>query len=132
MGSVMGSQLELYQARLSHIEDTDSLLALHFSFAHIHKTVGKPWRDTEEGWSQEVILLLERPQSIKHLPELPNSVADGYIETDGTRFELIPVPFQHDGPCLLHLEFIDGTMLDVYAYNPMIRLEGDKVKLDSY
>lgn len=127
----MGNLLELYQARLSRIEESEGFLFLHFSFAHIHKTVGEPVRDTREGWSQEVILSLENPQDITHFPSLPNSVVDGYIETNGKRYELIPLPFQREGSCLLHLEFLDETMLDIYAYNPTIHLEGDKVKLNS-
>jgi hypothetical protein len=126
----MASELELYDARLSYIHLSDDMAEIHFSYAFIHKSTGTPGRDTGKGWSQEAVLVLEGAQVGKPLPPLPNTIVDGYLEAGGTRYELIPLPFEREGPGLLHLEFGDGTALEVRGYNPLIRLEGEKVFLN--
>jgi hypothetical protein len=126
----MGSELELYDARLSYIRFSGDAAEIHFSYAFIHKSTGTPGRDTGHGWSQEAVLLLEGAQASEPLPPLPNVIADGYLEAAGHRYELLPLPFEREGACRLHLDFGDGTTLDVRGENPQLRLEGEKVFLD--
>lgn len=128
----MGSELELYDARLSHIRFAEGAAEIHFSFAYIHKTKGMPGRDTGKGWSQEAVLRLQKARVSEPLPPLPNVIADGYLVVAGARFELIPLPFEREEHALLHLEFSDGTALDVQGEHPLIRLEGEKVFLEGY
>ncbi len=125
----MSSALELYEARLSYIRFLDGAVEIHFSYAYIHKTRGGPAGIPASGWCQEAVLSLVRPQVAEPLPPLPNSIIDGYLEVDGTRFELIPLPFERESSCLLHLEFSDGTLLHVSGEHPSIELLGEKVFL---
>jgi hypothetical protein len=128
----MGSELELYDARLSYIHFSDGAAALHFSYAYIHKTVGAVGRDTGRGWSQEAVLLVLDAQVNEPLPPLPNVIVEGYLEAGGTRYELIPLPFEREGAGLLHLEFSDGTVLELRGEEPQITLQGAKVFLEDF
>lgn len=128
----MGSQLELFDARLSYIRFFEGEAELHLSYAHIYKTTGLPGRDTGKGWTQESILTLEAAERKRPLPPLPNTVVEGFLEVSGKRYELLPLPFAQEGAALLHLEFIDGTTLEVRGMNPAIMLEGEKIFLEGY
>jgi hypothetical protein len=128
----MGSELELYEARLSYLRLDSDPAECHFSYAHIHKTKGSPARDTGQGWTQEAILLLERAKMTAGHPHLPNTIVDGYIETGGERYELMPIPFERDGEARLDLHFADGTSLELSGLNPVLKLVGDKVFLRDY
>lgn len=128
----MGSELELFEARLSYVRFSEGTAEIHFSYAHIHKTVGLPGRDTGKGWTQESILTLEAAERKEPLPPLPNIVVEGFIEVAGERYELIPIPFEKEGPALLHLEFTDGRTLEIRGMNPAIKLEGEKIFLEGY
>lgn len=128
----MGSELELYDARVSYIRFAEGGAELHFSYAYIHKSVGVPGRETGNGWSQEAVLLLDSAQALEPMPPLPNVIVDGYLEVGGVRHELLPLPFERAGPCLLHLEFVDGTGLELRGDNPRIVLLGEKVFLEGF
>ena len=128
----MGSVLELYDARLSYIRFVEDEAEIHFSYAYIHKTKGVPGRDTGTGWSQEAVLFLRNAQAPEPLPPLPNVIVEGYLEVNGIRYELIPLPFDREESCLLHLEFTDDTVFDVRGDHPLIKLEGAKVFLESF
>lgn len=128
----MGSQLELYEARLSYLQLDRDPAECHISYAHIHKTKGRPARDTGQGWSQEAILLIEQAQLSPGAPNLPNTIVDGYIETEAERLELIPIPFERSGAARLFLQFADDTSLEITGYNPSIKLVGEKVFLRDY
>lgn len=123
----MGSELELYEARVSYFRFVGAVAEIHFSYACIYKTQGLGRRDTGRGWSQEAVLLLQQAEAVEPLPPLPNIVMDGYLEVDGVRHELIPLPFERSSSAQLHLEFSDGTALEVRGVGPMIKLLGDKV-----
>lgn len=128
----MGSQFELFDARLSDVRFLERRVELHFSYAHIHKTVGLPGRDTGKGWTQDTILTLEGAELEEPLPPLPNTIAEGYLEVYGERYELIPLPFLKEGPALLRLEFIDGNTVELRGMSPAIKLEGEKIFIEGY
>lgn len=128
----MGSTLELYDARLSYIRFADRTAELHFSYAYIHRSKGGAGGSPATGWSQEAILLLEAAQATAPLPPLPNVIVEGFLQVDGTRYELIPLPFEREGACELHLEFSDGAVLDVRGEYPLIKLQGAKVFLEGF
>jgi len=128
----MASQLELHDARLSSLQWKNEMIEVHFSYAHIHKTKGSPGRDTGKGWSQEAVLRLEQAKPYTILPPLPGTIIDGYLESDGNRYELLPLPFERNGPAHLHLDLSDGSSLDILGNDPQIRLEGEKVFLEDY
>ena len=128
----MGSELELYDARVSYIRFADAVAEIHFSYAFIHKTKGTPGRDTGNGWSQEAVLSVEDARLAEPLPPLPNVIVDGYLEVEGRRHELIPLPCERVAPCLLHLDFSDGSVLEVRGEHPLITLLGEKVFLQEF
>ena len=131
-GTAMGSELELYDARVSYIRSSEGQTAIHFSYALIHKTKGTPGRDTGRSWTQDSVLLLDEAELDDALPPFPNTVVEGFLEVNGARHELISLPFEQEGSARLHLEFIDGTTLDVRGENPVIKLEGQKIFLEGY
>lgn len=125
----MGDALELYEARVSYLQFVNESLEIHFSYACIHKFTGHTGRDTGKSWSQEVILSLQDARVVEPVPSLPNVILDGYLEVDGDRYELIPLPFERVSPASLHLEFNDESVLEVYGKHPLIKLLGEKVFL---
>ena len=125
----MGNSLELYEARVSYLQFVNQSVEIHFSYACIHKFMGQAGRDTGKSWSQEVVLSLQDAQLVAPMPPLPNVVLDGYLEVDGDRYELIPLPFERVSPASLHLEFSDESVLEVYGKYPLIKLLGEKVFL---
>ena len=127
----MGSALELFEARVSYLRAVDGAMEIHFSYACIHKFIGLPGRESGRSWSQEAVLVLQDAEVVEPLPTLPNEVSDGYLEVGGERYELIPLPFERTGPAVLHLEFIDGTTLDVRGVHPLFALLGEKVFFES-
>lgn len=128
----MSSVLELYNARVSYIRFAEGEAEIHFSYAYIYKAKGLPGRDPGTGWSQEAVLMLVAARMADPMPPLPNIVADGYLEVDENRYELVPLPFERDTSCQLYLEFSDGTVLDVQGEHPLIKLVGDKVFLEDF
>lgn len=125
----MGSELELYEGRVSYLRFVEGGLEIHFSYACIHKFAGQAGREIGKSWSQEAVLTLQEAQAAEPLPPLPNVIQDGYLEVDGVRYELIPLPFERSASALLHLEFHDGTVLEVRGQQPTITLLGEKVFL---
>lgn len=128
----MSSVLELYNARVSYVRFADEEAEIHFSYAYIYKAKGLPGRDPGTGWSQEAVLMLKDARMAGPFPSLPNIVDDGYLEVDGNRYELVPLPFEHETSCQLYLEFSDGTALKVRGEHPLIKLVGDKVFLEDF
>jgi len=128
----MSSVLELYNARVSYLRFAGGEAEIHFSYAYIYKAKGLPGRDPGTGWSQEAVLLLEAARMAEPLPPLPNIVAEGYLDVGGSRYELIPLPFERENSCLLYLEFTDATVLEIRGEHPLIKLVGDKVFLEDF
>ena len=128
----MSNALELYDSRVSYIRFTAEGAEVHFSFAYIYQAKGAPGRDPGSAWSQEAILYLESPQAVDPLPPLPNTIRDGYLENGGRRYEMIPLPFERKTPGRLHLEFADGSVLEVKGEHPLIKLVGEKVFLEDF
>ncbi len=122
----MGSELELYEARVSYLQFVEEGVEVHFSYACIHMTKSER-RYTGRSWSQEAVLLMQDGEVAEPSPPLPNRIADGYLEVGERRYEFIPLPFERSSPARLHLEFGDGSILDARGQHPMIKLVGEKV-----
>lgn len=128
----MTSALELYDSRISHIDESNGIIQVHFSHAYIHKSSGSPGKSAGTGWSQEAMLTLFEVSALPELPPLPNTIADGFLEVGGIRHELIPLPFKRKVAARLFLVFVDGTQIEIVGNMPVIELKGSAIFLEDF
>jgi len=128
----MASALELYDSRVSRIEERDGIVSVHFSHAYIHKSSGAPGKSAGTGWSQEAVLTLFDVASLPELPPLPNTISEGFLEVGGIRHELIPLPFKRKVAARLVLVFVDGTQIEIDGNMPVIELKGNAIFLEDF
>jgi hypothetical protein len=128
----MNSGLELPDSRVSSIELVDGLAIVHFSHAYIHKSKGRPGRDSGTGWSQEAELVLRKAVASGPLPALPNTISEGFLEVGGITQELLPLPFQRKVGARLHLLFADGGEVEIVGEKPFIELLGTPIYLEEF
>jgi hypothetical protein len=128
----MASALELYDSRVSCIEERDGIVSVHFSHAYIHKSSGAPGKSAGTGWSQEAVLTLFDVSALPELPPLPNTIADGFLEVGGIRHELIPLPFKRKVATRLVLVFVDGAQIEINGNMPVIELKGNAIFLEDF
>lgn len=131
-GMTMSMGLELYESRVNRVDSIDGLVTIHFSHAAIYNAKGLPGRDPGTTWSQEAVLSLTDAAIATAGPALPNMIADGFVETDGKRYEVIPVPLGEHAMGRVHLEFTDGSVLDVIGKHPVIALLGNAIRLEDF
>ncbi|MBI5041441.1 MAG: hypothetical protein HZB57_09700 [Gammaproteobacteria bacterium] len=99
----MASALELYDSRISRIDEADGIVSVHFSHAYIHKSSGAP-----------------------------NTIAEGFLEVGGIRHELIPLPFKRKVAARLVLVFVDGAQIEIVGNMPVIELKGNAIFLEDF
>ena len=126
----MSSRLELHDSRVSRIELVDGAAMIHFSHAYIHKSKGKPGRDSGTGWSQEAELVLREATVSGPLPPLPNMISEGFLEVGGIRHEFIPLPFKRKVGARLYLLFVDGAQAEIVGEKPILELLGTPIYLE--
>ena len=128
----MASALELYDSRVSRIDEADGIVSVHFSHAYIHKSSGAPGKSAGTGWSQEAVLTLFEVGALPELPPLPNTIAEGFLEVGGIRHELIPLPFKRKVGARLVLVFVDGAQIEIVGDMPVIELKGSAIFLEDF
>lgn len=128
----MSMGLELYESRVNRVDHADGVLTLHFSHAAIYNAKGAPGQDPGTTWSQEAVLSLSDATLSAPGPMLPNMIADGFLETDGERYEVIPVPLGERRVGHIHLEFDDGSVLDARGSHPVVALLGNAIRLEDF
>ena len=128
----MSSGLELAESRVSYVVQEYGIAVVHFSFAYIYKSKGKPGRDPGSGWSQEAELVFQDAELSDPLPPLPNTIADGYLEVGGIKHEIIPLPFKRKVRAILKLVFIDDSQIVVTGDKPIIELLGKPIYLEDF
>ena len=128
----MTSALELYDSRISRIDEADGIVSVHFSHAYIHKSSGAPGKSAGTGWSQEAVLTLFDVSALPELPPMPNTIAEGYLEVGGIRHELIPLPFKRKVAARLMLVFVDGAQIEIVGNMPVIELKGSAIFLEDF
>jgi hypothetical protein len=128
----MTSALELYDSRVSRIDEANGIVSVHFSHAYIHKSSGAPGKSAGTGWSQEAVLTLFEVGALPELPPLPNTIAEGFLEVGGIRHELIPLPFKRKVGARLVLVFVDGAQIEIVGDMPVIELKGSAIFLEDF
>ncbi|HWS03434.1 MAG TPA: hypothetical protein VN448_08570 [Gammaproteobacteria bacterium] len=128
----MASALELYDSRVSRIDEANGIVSVHFSHAYIHKSSGAPGKSAGTGWSQEAVLTLFEVGALPELPPLPNTIAEGFLEVGGIRHELIPLPFKRKVGARLVLVFVDGAQIEIVGDMPVIELKGSAIFLEDF
>jgi hypothetical protein len=128
----LANALELYDSRVSHIEESDGIVQVHFSHAYIHKSSGAPGKSAGTGWSQEAVLTLFEVGALPELPPLPNTIAEGFLEVGGIRHELIPLPFKRKVAARFVLVFVDGAQIEIVGAMPVIELKGNAIFLEDF
>lgn len=126
----MRSGLELHDSRVSHVEWVVGDAVIHFSHAYIHKSKGSPGRDPGTGWSQEAQLVIQDASSETPLPQLPNTISEGFLEVGGIKHELIPLPFKRRVGTKLSLVFVDGTRMEIVGRKSFVELFGAPIYLE--
>lgn len=128
----MSKGLELYESRVNRVDSADGVVTIHFSHAAIYDAKGLPGRDPGTTWSQEAVLSLFEATLAGPRPVLPNRVGDGYLEADGERYEVIPLPLGERAAGHVHLEFTDGSVLDAAGSHPTLALLGNAIRLEDF
>ena len=128
----MRSGLELHDSRIDWVEIIEADAHVHFSHAYIHKSKGTPGRDSGTGWSQEAVLVIAGTVSMMHLPPLPNTISDGYLEVGGIKHTLLPLPFTRKADVSLSLVFSDGTTLNLSGRGVSVELLGQAIYLEDF
>lgn len=130
--AAMSVGLELYESRISRVDHAEGMVTLHFSHAAIYNAKGIPGRDPGTTWSQEAVLSLADATLATPGPTLPNMIADGFLDADGKRYEVIPVPLGDRARGRIHLEFTDGSVLEASGIRPTIALLGNAIHLEDF
>ena len=128
----MGNALELHDSRISNIELDHGLVTIHFSHAYIHKSKGKPGRDSGTGWSQEADLILYGVTLLKPFPELLGTISEAYLEVGGIKHELVPLPFKRKVVARFWARFENGFEVEIMGNTPIIELHGIALYLEDY
>jgi len=126
----MRSGLELHDSRVSHVEWVGGDAVIHFSHAYIHKSKGSPGKDPGTGWSQEAQLVIQDASSEAPLPQLPNTISEGFLEVGGIKHELIPLPFKRRVGTKLSVVFVDGTRMEIVGKKSFVELFGAPIYLE--
>jgi hypothetical protein len=128
----MSSGLELADSRVNYIAQEEGIVVVHFSFAYIYRSKGKPGRDPGTEWGQEAELIFQNAELSDPLPPLPNSIADGFLEVGGIKHEVVPLPFQRKVRAKLNLVFVDGSEIGIVGDKPVIELLGKPIYLEDF
>jgi hypothetical protein len=131
-GNKMSSGLELADSRVNYIAQDEGVVVVHFSFACIFRSKGKPGQDLGTEWGQEAELIFQNAELFGPLPPLPNSIADGYLEVGGIKHEVVPLPFQRKVRAKLNLMFVDGSEIEIVGDKPVIELLGKPIYLEDF
>lgn len=128
----MSNALELHDSRVSNIELLNAVITIQFSHAYIHKSKGKPGRDSGSGWSQEADLILYDAILLTPLPDLPATISEAYLEVGGIKHELIPLPFKRKVVARFWVQFDNGFEIEIMGNRPIIELHGKSFYLEDY
>ena len=128
----MSSGLELADSRVDYVTQEEGVFVVHFSFAYIYRSKGKPGRDPGTEWGQEAELILQNAELSGPLPPLPDTIADGYLEVGGIKHEVVPLPFQRKARAKLKLMFADGSEIEIDGDKPVIELLGKPIYLEDF
>jgi len=126
------SGFELHDSRISGIDISGGVATIHFSHAYIHKSAGTPGIDPGTGWSQEAQLVLSDVENLESMPQIPNTISDGYLEVGGIKHQLIPLPFKRKVGAILHLTLVDGMEVEIAGKRPFIELLGPPRYLEDF
>ena len=103
-----------------HRNDVGVALLLD-AYVHRWEQVKEGWRGT--GWTQPVRCTIGHVAKSWKPPVLPARISDGHLHApDSEPGNLIPFPFNYEGPARLSLIFDTGAEF---------QLEGDAVRLES-
>ena len=78
------------------------------------------------GCVQDATITIEHAIAPKKMPAVPAEISEGMITIGGTVFDnLVPVPFNMDGPSLLELQLVSGDAFKVSGGALSIELQGE-------
>jgi len=128
----MNSALDFYDSHVSFIEIWEGNATVFFSHAYIHKSKGRPGKDSGMAWSQEAKLVLYDVTVFGAFPPLPNTISEGFLEVGGIKHECLPLPFARKVSAFLSLEFIDDSIVAIAGHKPHIELLGRPTFLEEF
>lgn len=118
----MNRALELFESRVDRISTDEDTVRVHFSHGYVHQSRGEPGSDPGTAWSQELAIVLHQARVDGAAAGLADEVVGGWLETGGTRYELIPLPFGVAGGATLRLELRGGGTVRVSGRDVVIQL----------
>lgn len=119
----MNTIIELHDSTIAEIVRCDSTVIVHFVPAYLHKSAGRPGRDSGSGWVQEARLIFADASLSGSVPDLPCDILDGeFIISDERHDNEIPVPL---------LEIADSAQLHlIFGEKQEVTVKGRSVRLE--
>lgn len=100
----MNTEIEIHDSRVSKIAIQGNTVVVHFQWAYLHKSNGRPGVDAGTGWVQEARLTLAEAVVRGDYPTWPCDLMDGELIAGDERYpNHIPVPFETSVSTELHL-----------------------------
>lgn len=120
----MNQGVEIHDSIIDRVAIGSAESVLHFERVYIHRSAGRPGRDSGSVWVQEARLHFRRATVEGKFSELPIDLHDGYIKLEGSLSEnVIPIPLDFNGEVELRIEGW-GEAITVRAQHVRLELLG--------
>lgn len=122
----MNVAIEIHDSRVAEIAKRGSMVVVHFEFAYLHKSKGRPGVDAGTGWVQEARMTFADAEVSGDFPDWPCNLMDGELIVGSEHHRnRIPVPFDSATATELHLICDSLHMVKIVGHHTRLELVGE-------
>jgi hypothetical protein len=124
--------LEFHDSEIARASIEGPDLVLTFSAAYVHRSSGNPGIDAGQGYLAPLVLAFRGARCTGDLSRCIGTLSDGALDGPDIPRGLLPLPFTTTNPVHAHLQFTNGTTLDVHAAGMDCRITGEERFVESF
>lgn len=122
---MLNASIEIHDTTLTRVEQHGQAITLSMQ-AYIHRSDGRPMRDSGTGWSQVVEIEFINATCEGNVSKLPVDLLEGELQIDDRVYpNEIPLPFNANGSVVLRLQLDGVHHLLIRGSRASARLIGD-------
>ncbi len=128
----MNRGLEFHDSEVSSILVVGDDVLFTFRAAYIHESIGTPGVTPGDGWVQSAELVLVGGAASLRNTVGVDTLSDGFIEVQGQRYSVLPVPFSASAPVTAEFSFVSGLALRLSARGIRCTTSGPAQWVEAY
>jgi hypothetical protein len=129
----MNSLIELHDSEVGALAEVGEQVILFFSGAYVHRSPGRPARDSGTGWWQAAALVFAEASVEGEAPQWPAEIWTGELILDGQGSRsMIPIPFVHPGEVALRLHLSSPAEITIRGRGATLTLLGEPEYVEEF